>query len=241
VPIGEHHAGVIESNDDATGIAVVAACLPGAYAKSDTLALIAEKHGKRGVASFLRNKLPTKKSARSGDLGEILATAYLRDVSGCMVGPSRLIFRDHQEWAMRGDDVLGAKVTPDGKVHITKAESKSRATVGESTVKEAREGLSRNDGFPSPHSLAQFADRLMSTADEATGLAIVDMQISKGIRPEDVSHLMFLLTGSDPSKHVTADLKAYTGPFQQLAITFRVQRHQQFIEGVYERVITNGS
>jgi hypothetical protein len=97
VPIGDHQAGVLESYDDAKGVATLAASLPNAYAESNSLAMIAKRFGKEGVAKFLHNKLPTKASARSGDMGEILATAYLHEECGYVVGPSRLIQRDHQE------------------------------------------------------------------------------------------------------------------------------------------------
>jgi Cap4 SAVED domain len=130
VPIGGHQAAVLESYDDAKGSATLAASLPNAYAESDSLAMVADRFGKEGVAKFLRNKLPTKASARSGDMGEILATAYLHQECGYVVGPSRLIQRDHQEWAMRGDDSLGAMLDSKGQLHIIKAEAKSRATLG---------------------------------------------------------------------------------------------------------------
>jgi hypothetical protein len=241
VPIGSHRAGVLESHDDATGVATLAATLPNAYAESQSLALIAERLGKDGVAKFLRNKLPTKANARSGDIGEILATAYLHDECEHVVGPSRLIQRDHQEWAMRGDDVLGVKLDSDGKPRITKAEAKSRKILGEGTVKEAREGLARNHEMPSPHSLTQFAERLLPTADSHIGEAVLAMQLSDGLRPDHVHHLMFLFTGSDPSAHVTADLKAYSGSVPQLTITLRVMGHQKFIKDTYERVISGGA
>ncbi|MGW3769930.1 Hachiman antiphage defense system protein HamA [Actinomadura verrucosospora] len=240
VPIGGHRSGVIESYDDATGAATLAVIIPGAYAESESLALIASRLGKEGVAKFLRNKLPTKASARSGDMGEILATAYLHDECGYVVGPSRLIQRDHQEWAMRGDDVLGARLDSDGKPRITKAEAKSRVSLGEETVKAARDGLARNDELPSPHSLTQFAERLLSTADSRIGEAVLKMQISDGIRPDRVGHLMFLFTGSDPSAHVAADLKAYSGSVSQLTITLRVKGHQKFIKDAYDGVTTSG-
>ncbi len=241
VPIGDHHAGVIESYDDAAGVATVAANLPNAYARSDALATVAEKFGKDRVAKFLRNKLPTKTSARSGDLGEILAAAYLHEERGHVVGPSRLIGRDHQEWAMRGDDVLGARLDSKGKLHITKVEAKSRVTLGKGTVKEAREGLARSDELPSPHSLAQFAERLLSTTDGHIGEAVLAMQLSDGVRPDCVDHLMFLFTGSDPSSHVAADLDAYSGSVPQLTITLRVAGHQKFIKDTYNGVINGGS
>ena len=96
VPIGDHQAGVLESYDDAKGVVTLAAGLPNTYAESDSLAKVAERFGKEGVAKFLCNKFPTKVSARSGDMGEILATAYLHEECGYVVGPSRLIQRDHQ-------------------------------------------------------------------------------------------------------------------------------------------------
>jgi hypothetical protein len=67
------------------------------------------------------------------------------------------------------------------------------------------------------------------------------MQLSDGVRPDRVGHLMFLFTGSDPSAHVTADLKTYSGPVSQLTVTLRVKGHQGFIKGAYDRVTTGGS
>ena len=241
VPVGGHLSGVIESGDEATGIAIVAAALPEAYAESDSLALIAERFGKRGVARFLRNKLPTKQSARSGDIGEILATAYLFEECGYVVGPSLLIQRDHQEWAMRGDDVLGAKVEIDGDVRITKVEAKSRLNLGERTVADAREGLARNAELPSPHSLTQFAERLLQSAHRSVGEAVLGLQLADGVHPDRMGHLMFLFTGSDPSDHVVADLKSYAGSISQLTITLRVNGHQAFIKDAFQEVINNGS
>jgi hypothetical protein len=174
-------------------------------------------------------------------MGEILATAYLRQECGYVVGPSRLIQRDHQEWAMRGDDVLGAKLGSKGQLRIIKAEAKSRVTLGDGTVKDARQGLARNDELPSPHSLTQFAERLLPTADSHIGEAVLTMQLSDGVRPGRVGHLMFLFTGSDPSAHVTADLTTYSGPVSQLTVTLRVKGHQEFIKDAYDGVTAGGS
>lgn len=241
VSVGAHHASVIESRDDSAGAAFLAVSLPTAYAESVALARVAERLGKAGVARFLRNKLPTKAGARSGDMGEILATFYLRDEYGFAVGPSRLVQRDHQEWAMRGDDVLGARLEANGRLRIVKAEAKSRTRLGEKTVSEARAGLARNDELPSPHSLTQFAERLLSTDDGLIGEAVLDMQLSDGVRPDRVGHLMFLFTSGDPSAHVVADLQAYSGHVPQLTVTLRVKSHQKFIRDAYDRVIADGS
>ena len=136
-----HKIGTLESHDDQTGVELLSATLPNAYADTSALALVAERHGKSGVAAFLRDRVPTKQNARSGDVGEILATAYLDEDCGYVVGPSRLIDRDHQEWAMRGDDVLAARIDDDSGLHLVKAEAKSGVKLGEGTVKAARRAL----------------------------------------------------------------------------------------------------
>lgn len=236
-----HRFGTLVSHDDATGVALTAATLPDAYADRSALALVAERHGKSGVAMFLRDRLPTKKSARSGDMGEILATAYLNEDCGYVVGPSRLIDRDHQEWAMRGDDVLAAKVDSDSRLHLVKAEAKSRVKLGKATVKAAREGLARNDEMPSPHSLSQFATRLLKTSDDHVGEAVLDAQLTSGIRPDHVGHLMFLLTSGDPSTAVKEDLEAYVGTVPQLTITLRVQHHPAFINEAFDEVVASAT
>lgn len=241
VRVGDNLAGVIESFDEITGVAALGADLPNTYAKSDALARIADRLGKDAVAEHLRNKLPITATARSGDMGEILATAYLREERQCTVGPSRLIERDHQEWAMRGDDALGARIGLDGKIRIIKVEAKSRVKLDKRTVTQAREGLARNDELPTPQSLAQFAERLLSTPDsDDIGEAVLTLQLQTGIRPDNVDHLMFLFTSSDPSKYVTADLEAYEGSVSQLTITLRVKNHQDFIKSAYEKVIFDG-
>ena len=236
--IDVHEIATLASHDDAAGIAFTTATLPNAYADTSALALVAERHGKSGVAAFLRDRLPTKKSARSGDLGEILATAYLNENCDFVVGASRLIDRDHQEWAMRGDDVLAAKFDENVGLNLFKAEAKSRIELGKATVEAAREGLARNEEMPSPHSLSQFATRLLDTADQAIGEAVLDLQLTGGVRPSQVRHLMFLFTSGDPSAHVSADLSTYSGAVKQMTVTLKVQDHQGFIREAYEAVIT---
>lgn len=239
--INGHRAAVLISTDDKVGIEAVAAILPEKYSKTETLALIAEKYGKAKVSDYLRNKLPVSVIGRSGDMGEILATAYLEEESGFAVGPSRLIDSDHQELAMRGDDVLGAKLDPSDGLRLAKAEAKSRIKVTKSVVQEARDGLERIAGLPSPHSLTQFAERLLDTAESQIGEAVLELQLFNGVRPEVVTHLMFLFTSDDPSMHVANDLNAYTGGIEQLTVTLRVNAHQEFIRDTYEKALADGT
>ncbi|MBC6451348.1 DUF1837 domain-containing protein [Actinokineospora sp. HBU206404] len=227
--------------DDEVGIGAVAAHLPSRYAETESLARIAKRFGKAKVSEFLRNKLPQTQRARSGDLGEILATTYLEEDCGYIVGPSRLVHRDHQEWAMRGDDVLGAKFDSASNVLLIKGEAKSRANAMASAVGDAREGLQREGGLPSPHSLTQFAERLLNTADDDLGEAILTLQLTRGVRPGIVTHLMFLFAGNDPSIHVKADLTTYGGVIAQQAVILQVQAHQDFVRTTFEKAIADGA
>ncbi len=239
VKVKKHTAGMLLSNDDSVGIDAVAATLAEKYAETETLALIAEKLGKQEVATFLRHRFPTKANARSGDMGEILATAFVHEDRDYVVGPSRLIHRDHREWAMRGDDVLGAFVDSESRVHLAKVEAKSGVSITKKVVKDAREGLQRTDGLPSPHSLTQFAERLLGTSDDALGEAVLRLQLVEGVRPGAMTHVIFLFTASDPSELVENDLTAYTGTIKQLAMTLRVNAHQDFIRAAYEKALVD--
>jgi hypothetical protein len=235
--VDKHAYGVLVSSDDTAGIAAVAATLGRKYAEADMLVHIAEQFGKPGVSAYLRNKFPTKASARSGDIGEILATSYLHEDCGYAVGPSRLIDRDHQQWAMRGDDVLGVKIDTGTGVRLAKVEAKSGKKISKKVVSEARAGLQRCDGMPSPHSLSQFAERLRRASEEELADAVLRAQLVVGIRSESVTHMMFLFTMQDPSEFVKDDLVGYTGPIEQLSMTLRVTAHPEFIGEVYEKAM----
>lgn len=233
--VGEHTARVLVSRDDEAGIDAVVSVLPRSYAKKKNLRRIAERHGKSGVAKLLSNKVPKTKIGRSGDMGEILGTAYVQTALGYSTGPSRLIERDHQEWALRGDDVLGARLNGQA-LELVKVESKSRAQARKATIAEAREGLRRNGDLASPHSLTQFAERLLKR-DEVLSDSINDVLQNDGLRPGQLAHVMFIFAGNHPITHVRDDLNTYEGRVAQTTVTVRVGAHQDFIAKSYNAVV----
>ncbi|OYC97028.1 Hachiman antiphage defense system protein HamA [Microbacterium sp. Yaish 1] len=235
--IGKHLSRLLTSEDDEAGIDAVVTLLPRTYAKRENLKRIAKRHGKEGVAKLLSNKVPKTKNGRSGDMGEILGTAYVQTTMGYTTGPSRLIERDHQEWALRGDDVLGARLSGQ-KLELVKVEAKSRAKADKATVTQAREGLRRNGDLASPHSLTQFAERLLKK-DEALSDALNDVLQKSGLRPGQLAHVMFIFSGTHPVSHVRDDLKAYNGNVSQTTVTVRVGAHQEFIRKSYDSVVTH--
>ncbi|MGV1005692.1 MAG: Hachiman antiphage defense system protein HamA [Candidatus Nanopelagicales bacterium] len=235
--VGKHTSRVLVSSDDGTGIDAVVAILPSSYAEKENLRRIAERHGKKGVATLLGNKVPKSQRGRSGDMGEILGTAYVQSTMGYETGPSRLIERDHQEWAMRGDDILGARLNGQ-KLELVKVEAKSRAKARTAVITEAREGLRRNDDLASAHSLTQFAERLLQS-NELLSDAVNDVLQNDGLRPGQLAHVMFIFAGNHPAPAVRDDLKAYKGRVTQTTVTVHVKAHQDFIRKSYGAAVTH--
>jgi hypothetical protein len=222
-------------------VANVAAIVPRHYAAASRVAHILDKLGKPQAAKYVATKLPAGPRSRSGDIGEILALSWVSDFTGYKIGILKLRWKDHREMAMRGDDILAVCLDPDVKVRFLKGEVKSRATLAKKTVEEARTALLSSDGRPTPHALAFVSDRLFEAGDTELSDLIDTYQISKRIRSDQLSHLIFMFTGNSSRKLLADDLKAYKGRIQQYAVGLRVPTHQTFIRQIFEKVIADGN
>jgi hypothetical protein len=188
----------------------------------------------------LAAKLPRTMKARSGHLGEILATEAVNELlPPFQVVLKRLRWLDGPESAMRGEDLIG--LDRSGTVpRFLKGESKSRVVMSTTVLKEARGALFANDGRPSQHSLGFLADRLRDEGNDALAELIEDQMLLKPIEQRQLVHLMFVLTGNDASKLVEAELASYRGKIAQIAVSFRIVDHRLFIGNTYLRVGTYG-
>lgn len=244
VNVGKHSLVYLEADATAlasTGVASVAAAIPGHYATPDRVADILQRLGKPAVADYIQTKLPQGAKSRSGDLGEILATSYVSEFTGYSIGVFKLRWSDHREMAMRGDDVLGIRLDPSVTVKFLKGEVKSRATLSKKTVDEARTALASSNERPTPHALAFVADRLFEAGETALAEVIDHFQYKARIEINQLSHLMFMFTGNNPSNLLTANLNAYNGKIPQIVVGLRVSTHQAFIKQVFDKVIADGS
>lgn len=220
-------------------IASVADIVPGHYAAAGRLARILANLGKTEAAEYIATKLPSGAKSRSGDIGEILASSFVTEFTDYKVGVLKLRWKDHREMAMRGDDILAVRIDPNGKVKFLKGEVKSRASLSKKTVDEARNALDSCRGRPTPHALAFVADRLFETGQTDLSDLIDKYQLKLRITREQLSHMMFMFTGNDPCKLLTADLVTYTGRIPQHAIGLRVATHQNFIKQIFDKVVAD--
>lgn len=206
------------------------------YDHLDRIAADAARLGYEKAAEILRTRMPTEGRARSGDLGEILASELAEDTLGFRIPVKRLRFKDGRNMALRGDDFIGVVVYDDGQLRLLKGESKSRQELAKPAITEAREALDRDDGRCTPESLLFVADRLLDSndaADQALGQALRDEIGQKSLPPGRIDHMLFTLSGNAPPPSLKADLDGAGGGRNQFSINLRVPDHADFIGSVF--------
>lgn len=226
--------------DIAVGVTAVAARVPGHYASEEHIARVMAKLGKPASAKLVREKLPTTKQIRSGDLGEIIATEYIEAKTGYSAPINRLRWKDHRNMALRGDDVIAMRLDDHNALHFLKAEAKSRVTLPDAVLTEARTALEKHNGLPSPHALTFISARLLEAGETDLADAVDEAMLKSGITPDKVCHMLFTLSGNDPTTQLQTALNGYAGTILQKGVGMRVAAHAAFVNDVYQKVIDDG-
>ena len=212
--------------------------LPDYYIDPQSIAGTLARLGKNAAAQKLLTKIPEAKKIRSGDLGEVLATDYIEESTEYTVPIRKLRWRDHRNMAMRGDDVIGISVDQQHQtIKFLKTEAKANKALSRKVLQEARDELDLDDGFPAPHALEFVSERLRETGNQALSDLIEKVQLVDGIRENQVEHLLFTFTASDPATLQKESFDAYDGNIKQTSVGFRVTEHQKLIADVYQGVI----
>lgn len=206
------------------------------YDHLDRIAADAAQLGYEKAAEILRTRMPTEERARSGDLGEILASELAEDTLGFRIPVKRLRFKDGRNMALRGDDFIGVILAEGGQLRLLKGKSKSRQELAKPAITEGREALDRDDGRCTPESLLFVADRLLDSnnpADQALGQALRDEIGQKSLPPGRIDHMLFTLSGNAPPPSLKADLDGAGGDRSQYSVNLRVPDHGDFIGTVF--------
>ncbi len=212
--------------------------LPDHYVDPNAIARTLEILGKPAAADKLRIKIPETKKTRSGDVGEVLATDYIEEQTGYSVPIRKLRWRDHRNMAMRGDDVVGFVVNHQNQtLKFLKAEAKGNRKLSRAVLEKARKELDSDSGKPTPHALSFIAERLRETGNTGLCDLIEKAQLVTGVSQNQVKHLLFTVTQSDPSRLQKEAFDNYTGTIPQISIGVQLDGHQELIESVYQGVI----
>lgn len=221
--------------------ALIAAC----RAHYDDLDRIAEDVAALGyanAAAILAERLPQTARARSGELGEILATEIVENQLDYEVPIRRLRYKDGREMALRGDDFIGIQQDDVNQLSFLKGEAKSRQAMDAATIEEARRVLSRDDGRPTPISLLFVADQLISKGEPYANLGRrLRHEVALRATPAGrITHVLFSLCGNDASVFLATDLAGADAGRPHISIQLRILDHQDFIRDVYEEVAALG-
>jgi hypothetical protein len=195
------------------------------------------------ASAILRERLPRGKKARSGDLGEILASELIEEKLGFEVPVRRMRFKDGREVALRGDDFIGVEYDDDqGRLRLLKGESKSRKTLSKGAIKGARRTLNRDDGRCTPISLLFVADRLMDRGgdEEIIGKVIRAEVARRALPPARIAHALFTVSGNAPPEALAQDFEALGQERRHLVINLHIEDHQEFIKEIYEEAAKLG-
>jgi hypothetical protein len=201
-----------------------------------------EALGYEGAAAILRERLPRGKKARSGDLGEILASELAEERLGFNVPVRRMRFKDGREVALRGDDFIGIAYDPDDNLWLLKGESKSRRSLARGTIEEARTALNRYNGRCTPLSLLFVADRLLDRGgdDEKLGRTIRKEVSERALPLSRIDHALFTLSGNAPPQALTDDYGALGQQRTQHVINLRIEDHPEFVAMIFEEAAKLG-
>lgn len=234
--IGRHRLSLLAEVDGARGEVMdeLRQAVRGHYVAPAVAASWIADHGAPQTAELLRELLPTAKRARSGDLGEILATEVAEHYLDFDVPIRRLRWKDGRDMALRGDDIVGLSHRLDAKLRFLKGESKSRAELATAVLDEAGQALDRNKGRPTPHSVLFVASCLRQQGEDDLAREIEEAVLN-GFRGRTIEHLVFVLTGSNPENLLTLHLETCEDKQRRRhAVGLRIGDHSKFISELFE-------
>ncbi|WP_050769466.1 Hachiman antiphage defense system protein HamA [Blastopirellula marina] len=186
----------------------------------------------------LKNRVPAGKIARSGFLGEILATEYVDEITEFNVPVRRLRHRDTRNLAMRGDDVLGFHVE-EPNVKVIKVEAKSRDRLKTATISEARNGLANHEGLPNPETLAFLECHLRQQGRDEEADPITRLQ-KQSIHASNICHLVFTVSGNSPTSFLEGNSTAVCQDIELRLCGCRLRHHAEFVKSVFDACLQRG-
>jgi hypothetical protein len=191
--------------------------------------------GAQKTAVLLRAHLPETKKARSGELGEILATELAERRLGYRVPIRRLRWKDGRNMALRGDDIVAISEDNKGLLSFLKGESKSRAALSSTVVSEAAEALDRDRGRPTRHSVLFVADRLREDGQDDLAKKLEEAVI-QSFRSSAIEHLLFTVSGNDPEHQLTEHLNACKSRRRRRAVGVQIEDHGKFVTALFSKM-----
>ena len=218
-----------------TAIETLRSIVPTHYYDPTRISRWLKKWGKQKCLATLKSNLPAGKKARSGDIGEILATEYVNRKLEYRVPIFRLRWRDDRDMALRGDDIFAVRSDENGLLYFLKGEVKSRQKLSADTLAEAGASLKKHDGRPAPYTINFVVNRLDELGQSALSEQLENYLSPKSIPPKRVTHLVFTVSSNNPLTLLQSHLDASSAR-EQIAVGLQVDGHAAFIAAVFDEV-----
>lgn len=209
------------------------------YVSDDKLSGWIKRLGFDYASACVRQLLPTTPTGMSGDLGEIIASELIEEKLGYAVPVKKLRDKDHRQMAMRGEDVIGVGLDAHGKLRLLKGESKSAQALSTETVVNARKGLDKDEGRPTPHALIFLGSRMgdsSNAAQKLLGDKLMIEAITNAVPLNQIAHYMFTMTGNPANSAINEDFANANGNRDQHMVNLRIPDHANFVQSVFQAV-----
>lgn len=181
---------------------------------------------------------PKSDKTKKGNLGEIILTEYLSQVSGIKTLVFKLHYNPNVDQSMKGDDVL---LVDENKIIV--GESKFRTTPSKRSVEEASNPM--NDKLLLPVSLGFIADRLYEQGQNELASKVFDIQYMMSKSTFDIRNIGFILSTKLVKNHVERNMNSTNKSF--LFISLGIDNPVDFMEDAFKRaeelamgVVSNG-
>jgi hypothetical protein len=184
------------------------------------------------AADIIANSLPANKKTQSGDLGELLATEYVRERTPFVVHLNKLRWKSDRQMPMHGNDVVAVQLSGNA-VLVLKGECKSRAAFSSTVAREAFDGLEKDGGRPNPSTLAFIAKRLYDDDRDEEADIYRDLQVAGALAPKNITHFVFVLSGNDPSSFLVAAPGSQVPDIKRDAAAVVIGDHGVFVSAVF--------
>lgn len=191
--------------------------------------------GYASAAEIIANSLPSGKRTRSGDLGEVIASEYVDSVTTFTIPVKKLLWKSDRQMPMHGNDLIAVDASNPSQIRVLKGECKSRAVFGSAPVADAAVALDAHGGRPNPSTLAFITKRLYEAGRDDEADVFKRLQSNGAMAPKNVQHLIFALSGTDPSKHLRLVPKPTNTDIKRDCAAVVVADHQAFIAAAYDQ------
>ncbi|UAY53207.1 Hachiman antiphage defense system protein HamA [Ferruginibacter albus] len=194
--------------------------------------------GYKKAEKILKGRMPQTATARSGDLGEILATEFAEEAFDFTIPIKRLRYKDGRDMPLRGDDFIGIRYNEKEGLFLLKGESKSRLKLTKTVITEARTVLNKDNGRCTPISLSFVYDRLLDSTDDddkKLGKILRNEVANDALPPSKITHALITFSGNSPIELLRSDLKAADAKRSQNVVNIYIPDHVNFIKLTFEK------